>query len=112
MVLMLMLWLMLVGGRMWMWMWMLLLARHGARHVRKVGLPSARESKQTSELVRLIGGLLVRIRVLLEALDAVLHLWPSETREEDPRVVARDVHHRWVESKVAILRQHARLGWL
>src|SRR6266850_5035961 len=110
MVLMLMLWLMLVGGRMWMWM--VLLARHGARHVRKVGLPSARESKQTSELVRLIGGLLVRIRVLLEALDAVLHLWPSETREEDPRVVARDVHHRWVESKVAILRQHARLGWL
>lgn len=90
--------------------WMLLLARDGARHVRKVRLSGTRERKQAAELLRLIGGLFVRVRVLLEALDAVLHFWSPETREEDPRVVARDVHHRGIETKVAILRQHARLG--
>ena len=90
--------------------WMLLLARDGARHVRKVRLSGTRERKQAAELQRLIGRLFVRIRVLLEAFDAVLDLWSPETREEDPCVVARDVHHRGIETKVAVLRQHARLG--
>jgi hypothetical protein len=90
--------------------WMLLLARDGARHVRKVRLSSTRERKKAAELLRLIGGLFVRIRVLLEAFDAVLDFWSPETREEDPCVVARDMHHRGIETKVAVLRQHARLG--
>lgn len=90
--------------------WMLLLARDGARHVRKVRLSGTRERKQAPELLRLIGGLFVRVRVLLEAFDAVLHLWSPKTREEDPRVVARDVHHRGIETKISVLRQHARLG--
>jgi len=81
------------------WVWVLLLARDGARHMRKVSLSGARERKQAAELMRLLGGLLIRARVLLQALDAVLHLWPPETREEDACVVARDVHHRGVESK-------------
>jgi hypothetical protein len=59
----------------------LLLARHGARHVRKVCLSSARVREQATKLLRLICGLLIRVRVLLEALDAVLYLWPPETRE-------------------------------
>jgi len=70
------------------WLWVLLLARDGARHMHKVSLSGARERKQAAELLRLLGGLLVRARVLLEALDAVLHLWPPETREEDACVVA------------------------
>ena len=90
--------------------WMLLLARDGARHVRKLCLSSTRERKQAAELLRLVGSLFVRVRVLLEALDTVLHLWSPETCEEDPRVVARDMHHRWIETKIAVLRQHARLG--
>jgi hypothetical protein len=100
--------LMLAGVR---WEWMLLLTRDGTSHMRKVRLSRASERKQTAELLRLIGGLLVRIRVLLETLDAVLQFWTSETREEDARVVARDVHHCWVESEVTVLREHARLEY-
>ena len=87
----------------------LLLTRDCARHVRKVRPSGTRERKQTAELLRLIGGLLVRVRVLLEALDAVLHLWPPEPREEDACIVARDVHHRRIKSEVAVLGQHASL---
>lgn len=88
---------------------MLLLAHDGARHMRKVRLTRSSERKQAAELLCLLGGFLVRVRVLLQALDAILHLWPPETREEDASVVARYMHHRWVKSKVAILCQHARL---
>jgi len=88
---------------------LLLLARHCARHVRKVRPSGAREPKQATELLRLVCGLLVRVRVLLEALNTVLHLWPPEAREEDACIVARDVHHCRIKSEVAVLSQHASL---
>lgn len=89
--------------------WVLLLPHDRARHMRKVCLSRARKREQPAELLRLLGRFLVRIRVLLEALDAVLHLWPPETRKQDACVVARDVHHRRVESQVAVLRQYTGL---
>lgn len=93
----------------WMWVWVLLLTHDSARHVREIRLSRSSKRKQTAELVRLIGGFLIRIRVLLQTLDTVLNLWPSKPCEEDASVVAGHMHHRRVESKVAILCQHARL---
>ena len=51
---------------------LLLLTADGARHMRKVCLTRAREREQAAELLCLITGLLIRVRVLLEALDTVL----------------------------------------
>lgn len=66
----------------------LLLARDSTRHMRKVRLSRARKPEHAAELLGLLGSLLVRVRVLLEALDAVLHFWPPETCEEHARIVA------------------------
>jgi hypothetical protein len=90
-------------------MWMLLLADDSARHMRKVRLTSSGKRKQAPELLCLLGGFLVRVRVLLQTLDAVLHLRPPETCEEDASVVTRYVHHRRVKSKVTVLCQYTRL---
>jgi hypothetical protein len=62
-------------------LWVLLVARHDARHVRKICVRGARKREEATELLRLIGGFLVRVRVLLQTLDAVLHLWSPETCE-------------------------------
>jgi hypothetical protein len=51
--------------RVVVWVWVLLLTRDGARHMREIRLSRSSKRKQTAELQRLIGGFLVRIRVLL-----------------------------------------------
>lgn len=76
----------------------LLLATDSGRHVCKICLPRTRARKQAPELLCLFASLLVRVRVLLEALDAVLQLWPPEAREQHAGVVARDEHRCRVES--------------
>ena len=73
-------------------------AREHGRHVPELALAEARELVQPAEADGLLRGLLVRVAVLLEPLDAVLHLGAREPREQHARLVAAHVHHRWVET--------------
>lgn len=49
--------------------------------MRKVCLARTCKCEQTTEFLSLVSSFLVRIRVLLEALDTVLQFWTAETRE-------------------------------
>jgi hypothetical protein len=49
----------------WVWVWMFLLTHDSARHMREIRLSRSSKRKQATELLRLLGGFLVRIRVLL-----------------------------------------------
>jgi len=56
---------MLMRVVVWVWVWMLLMTHYSARHVREIRLSRSSKRKQAAELQRLLGGFLVRIRVLL-----------------------------------------------
>jgi hypothetical protein len=46
-------------------MWMLLLAHDSARHMREIRLTRSSKRKQAAELLCLLGGFLIRVRILL-----------------------------------------------
>jgi hypothetical protein len=43
------------------WVWMFLLTHDSPRHMREIHLSRSRKRKQAAELLRLLGGFLVRI---------------------------------------------------
>ena len=56
---------MLMRVVVWMWVRMLFSTYDSARHVREIHLSRSSKRKQAAELLRLLGGFLVRVRVLL-----------------------------------------------
>ena len=67
-------------------------------HVVQVDVAAESLGVLAIDLVRLLETLLVRICVLLQALDAVLDLWPAETCKQRAGLNYADVHHRAVET--------------
>lgn len=76
-------------------------------HMIKLELTSTRPIECMVNLVGLIARLLVRIAVLLKAVDTVHDFWTSQTSEKVARKDQADVHHGSIKSEVTIRCQHA-----
>lgn len=62
------------------------------RHVIEIEVARDGLRVQPLDVVGLLHALLVRVRVLLEALDAIFDFWPPKTRKERARLYDADMH--------------------